>query len=699
MRRVLGKDSGAERSFVDRVRAVQRGDQANKRCADCPERGPTYVCLDFRTFVCQTCCGIHREFGHRIKSISLSSWSEAEVTAIEEGGNARAAAQWMAKWKHGDMPEPDNTDQDRVRGYIKEKYREKRWWKEVPAEQLAAIGSNCAAKREALVATAAPAASAEAPQQQSKQPPPAAVTSPPKGVAAPLTDLLSGGADEAPLTALAVQTSSANGGSSGGWTADFAAAPAPVASVAAHAASAEPRSVPAPSAAAAGLLDIDFSAAYVAPVAQTPAPLVLEAASVPAAASALPAATAAAATAPVAPSSAEGLLSLDVTPASNPPAQMPSQQAVMPTASGPPVQDPNTLGDRLRQAVLNGSGDEVLKLFQQCNALAATPLVSANPLGGIGASTNAAGATRAEAQPGRFAALQEISFEDFGGGTSRMPALLGAGLAGSTALALAAAPPQIADPPGSPSRSSAACGASADSVLPTHCSFFYIGDEDSPKTPSHGSPSRELPSPSGVPTGLAPAPALVAGPPRPATGAAVSAMPGPGTQLATGVSQLAAPCAGTGGAAAQSLTAGLTPQQLAQLNPRELMQMQSMIAQALQVRQGGAPSQPAPSLAGLMAPPGGTPAGCSGSCAGGCCGACGGGGMGGGHGWQPGGMGGGYHGAMSGQHHGAVPPQSPGAVSSGIEAPSPASPPAAGPKQFDDLMKAFTAKNPVLGMG
>ena len=67
--------------------------QANKRCADCPERGPTYVCLglvtyilfyrpvrrpvdqltnckglDFQIFVCQSCGGLHRECRSQLNS-------------------------------------------------------------------------------------------------------------------------------------------------------------------------------------------------------------------------------------------------------------------------------------------------------------------------------------------------------------------------------------------------------------------------------------------------------------------------------------------------------------------------------------------------------------------------------------------------------------------------------------------------------
>ena len=53
--------------------------QGNKRCMDCQAIGPVYVVTDFGTFVCQTCSGIHREFGHRVKSISMATFKPEEI--------------------------------------------------------------------------------------------------------------------------------------------------------------------------------------------------------------------------------------------------------------------------------------------------------------------------------------------------------------------------------------------------------------------------------------------------------------------------------------------------------------------------------------------------------------------------------------------------------------------------------------------
>ncbi|KAK1376538.1 hypothetical protein POM88_032731 [Heracleum sosnowskyi] len=47
-------------------------------------QGPQYVCTTFWTFVCITCSGIHREFTHRVKSVSMSFTSQ-EVEALQKG--------------------------------------------------------------------------------------------------------------------------------------------------------------------------------------------------------------------------------------------------------------------------------------------------------------------------------------------------------------------------------------------------------------------------------------------------------------------------------------------------------------------------------------------------------------------------------------------------------------------------------------
>jgi CHAD domain-containing protein len=126
------KGIAGEKSLVHRIRAFQWGNQANRRCADCTEPGPTYICLVFSTFICQTCSGIHRGFGHKIKGIAFSDWSDKEVCAIEAGGNARAADVWLANWNPALYEMPSSGQTDLVKEWIRLKYVERRWWRALP---------------------------------------------------------------------------------------------------------------------------------------------------------------------------------------------------------------------------------------------------------------------------------------------------------------------------------------------------------------------------------------------------------------------------------------------------------------------------------------------------------------------------------------------------------------------------------------
>ncbi|XP_012855776.1 PREDICTED: ADP-ribosylation factor GTPase-activating protein effector protein 2 [Erythranthe guttata] len=59
----------------------------NRRCINCNSLGPQYVCTTFWTFVCTNCSGVHREFTHRVKSVSMAKFNEEEITSLQAGGN------------------------------------------------------------------------------------------------------------------------------------------------------------------------------------------------------------------------------------------------------------------------------------------------------------------------------------------------------------------------------------------------------------------------------------------------------------------------------------------------------------------------------------------------------------------------------------------------------------------------------------
>lgn len=60
-----------------------------------------------------------REVGHRVKSISASKFSGAEVVALQQGGNQVARAIWLSNYGKDNVdPETD----DEVRAFIRQKY-------------------------------------------------------------------------------------------------------------------------------------------------------------------------------------------------------------------------------------------------------------------------------------------------------------------------------------------------------------------------------------------------------------------------------------------------------------------------------------------------------------------------------------------------------------------------------------------------
>eukprot|EP00249_Psilotum_nudum_P020576 c27765_g1_i2 orf=138-2021(+) len=105
---------------------------SNRRCINCNSMGPQYICLNFWTFVCTTCSGIHREFTHRVKSVSLSKFTVQEVSALQSGGNEKARDIYFKEWDPQRQPLPDSSNVDRLRDFIKSVYVDKRFSGERP---------------------------------------------------------------------------------------------------------------------------------------------------------------------------------------------------------------------------------------------------------------------------------------------------------------------------------------------------------------------------------------------------------------------------------------------------------------------------------------------------------------------------------------------------------------------------------------
>ena len=105
---------------------------ANKKCFECGEIGTTYIVPDFGVFVCSICAGIHREFNHRVKGLSMSNFTQAELDALRTQGNEACLRTWMARYNPRDFPQPTPKETQRIKDFIRLKYRERRWYQDAP---------------------------------------------------------------------------------------------------------------------------------------------------------------------------------------------------------------------------------------------------------------------------------------------------------------------------------------------------------------------------------------------------------------------------------------------------------------------------------------------------------------------------------------------------------------------------------------
>ncbi|XVF47941.1 hypothetical protein PTKIN_Ptkin03bG0150000 [Pterospermum kingtungense] len=99
----------------------------NKRCINCNLLGPQYVCTTFLTFVCTTCSGIHREFTHRVKSVSMAKFSEEEVSALQAAGNERAREIFFKAWDPRSHSLPDGSNLHKLREFINHVYVDRKY--------------------------------------------------------------------------------------------------------------------------------------------------------------------------------------------------------------------------------------------------------------------------------------------------------------------------------------------------------------------------------------------------------------------------------------------------------------------------------------------------------------------------------------------------------------------------------------------
>ncbi|KAL6770070.1 hypothetical protein ACKKBG_A33475 [Auxenochlorella protothecoides x Auxenochlorella symbiontica] len=116
------QDAKLEKKIKDLLRQPY-----NRRCVNCESLGPQYALPSFNIFVCTVCSGVHREFGHRVKGISVSRFTPEEAAALEEGGNGAFAAEYLATWQASTLPKPTNRVPAKIKEWIQVVFQEQRF--------------------------------------------------------------------------------------------------------------------------------------------------------------------------------------------------------------------------------------------------------------------------------------------------------------------------------------------------------------------------------------------------------------------------------------------------------------------------------------------------------------------------------------------------------------------------------------------
>ena len=94
----------------------------------------TYFTEPFKTFICSNCKSAHQGYSHRVKSISMSSWTQDEVSELKSkngGGNKKARKIWLADYDTAKKHMPKKGDSlDKYKDFINKVYELKKFYRE-----------------------------------------------------------------------------------------------------------------------------------------------------------------------------------------------------------------------------------------------------------------------------------------------------------------------------------------------------------------------------------------------------------------------------------------------------------------------------------------------------------------------------------------------------------------------------------------
>jgi len=104
---------------------------ANKKCAECSSKQPTWASTNLGVFVCIRCSSVHRSMGthiSKVKSATLDIWKMDTVEHFRaQGGNQKVNTIYEAKLPDGQKPN-SGSDMYLVERFIRDKYERKMWF-------------------------------------------------------------------------------------------------------------------------------------------------------------------------------------------------------------------------------------------------------------------------------------------------------------------------------------------------------------------------------------------------------------------------------------------------------------------------------------------------------------------------------------------------------------------------------------------
>lgn len=101
----------------------------NKHCFECNQPGVTYIDITVGCFVCTSCSGMLRGLNppHRVKSISMTTFSQQEVEFLQNHGNEVGRRTWLCTFDPKTDGCFDARDTQKLKEFLQDKYERKKW--------------------------------------------------------------------------------------------------------------------------------------------------------------------------------------------------------------------------------------------------------------------------------------------------------------------------------------------------------------------------------------------------------------------------------------------------------------------------------------------------------------------------------------------------------------------------------------------